>query len=60
MCDCLVGLRLVLSRVCLSCWVEVGFMMCVFVLLCCGWFYQVCVCVGEWGGFYHGCVCLVE
>ena len=33
MCDCLVGLRLVLTRVCLSCWVEVGFIMCVFVLL---------------------------
>ena len=69
----LVGSRSVLLRVCLSCWVKVGFITCVFVLLGCGGFYHVCVFVVGWRlvlscvclscwvevGFYHVCVCLV-
>ena len=44
MCVCFVGLRSVLSRVCLSCWVEVGLS-------------RVCL-VGS-RSVYHVCVCLV-
>ena len=34
-----------ITCVCLSCWVKVGFIMCVFVLLGRGWFFHVCVCL---------------
>ena len=53
----LVGLRSVLSRVFLSCWVEVGFIMCVIVLLGRGRFDHVCDCLVGLRSVLS-CVCL--